>query len=57
MKVLKFSEILSKALGIKIKKEEIKEELTEEEQLVLNTEANVQLEEELKEEDYDEMEA
>ena len=58
MKVLKFSEILSKALGIKIKKQETTEELAEEEQIVLDAKANIQLEEELKEEDvHDEMEA
>lgn len=56
MKVLEFSEVLSLALGIKIKKQEIEEELIEEEQVVLDTEANIQLEEELKEKDfYDEI--
>jgi len=57
MKVLEFSDVLAKALGIKIKEKEIPEELTEEKQLVLDAEANIKLEEELKEEDYyDEME-
>lgn len=56
MKVLEFSEVLAKALSIKIKKQEIPEELTKEEHLVLDTEANIQLEEELKEDFYDEME-
>lgn len=56
IKVLEFSEVLAKALGIKVKKPEIPEELTEEKQLVLDVESNIQLEEELKEEDYgDEM--
>ena len=58
IKILEFSEVLAKALGIKIKEKEVSEELTEEKQLVLDAEANIQLEEELKEEDYyDEMEA
>jgi Fe-S oxidoreductase len=56
IKVLEFSEVLASALKIKIKREELEEELTKEEQLVLEAKANIQLEEELKEEDYlDEM--
>ncbi len=64
MKVLEFSEVLALALGIKIKKSDsgeetsekplgvLDKELTNEEQIVLDTKANIQLEEELKEEDY-----
>ncbi len=54
VKILTFSEVLGLGLGIILSDEEklVEEEITKEEQIVLNAEANIQLEEELKEEEY-----
>jgi Fe-S oxidoreductase len=51
IEVLELSEVLAIALGLKKKTPE-EEEIADEEQILLETEANIRLKEEIKEEDY-----
>lgn len=56
IEVLELSEVLAKALGIKAQEEEIEEEPSEEEQLVIDIEADQKIKQELKEEELNEEE-